>query len=77
MGQNLAQSNPTTAKSMYKASGTNFCIPQTNAQLLSGGGGSYSTHYCELLLLLLKLCCLLNNLCWVFLKLNNHEQKKF
>ena len=32
-------------KSMYKASGTNFCIPQTNAQLLSGGGGSYSTHY--------------------------------
>ena len=29
----------------YKASGTNFCTPQTNAQLLSGGGGSYSTHY--------------------------------
>ena len=29
------------------------------------------------LLLPLKLCCLLNNLCWVFLKLNNHEQKKF
>ena len=45
MGQNLALSNPTIPKSMYKASGTNFCIPQTNAQLLSGGGGSYSTHY--------------------------------
>ena len=45
MAQNLAQSNPTIPKSMYKASGTNFCIPQTNAQLLSGSGGSYSTHY--------------------------------